>query len=180
MSEEETSSGGEDSEGDSSSSGEEAERPPRARREVGVSTPGGGGATLARLQLYCRTGQFLAVRRDGRLRGTPHAGDPDTRLEMSTRACDVPGDVRMRCLANGLYVAMRRSGRAYAEQDPLSPNTVFVEALVGSYNCYLSRRWGHLGYYLAVRRCGRVRRGPRTAWGQRATQFLPRREPPHL
>lgn len=138
------------------------------------SAPSPPGALLSHLQLFARTGWFLCVRATGEVRGSADADDADTHLEFAST--DVPGDVLVRCpTAGGLCLAMRRSGRVYAEPDPSSPNARWIEALHGSYNTYLSRRWAHLGYYLGLRRDGRIKRGSRTHLHQKAAHFLPRR-----
>lgn len=58
----------------------------------------------------------------------------------------------------------------------MKESTVFIEAFQGSYNTYLSRKYAHLGWYLGIRKSGKVKKGPKTAYGQKAIKFLPRRQ----
>lgn len=51
--------------------------------------------------------------------------------------------------------------------------SVFIEDFQGSYNTYLSRKYAHLGWYLGIKKSGRFKKGPNTAYGQKAISFLP-------
>ena len=51
--------------------------------------------------------------------------------------------------------------------------TVFVELMLGQYNTYLSRKFAHVGWYVGIKKNGRQKSGHKTAWGQKAIQFLP-------
>jgi fibroblast growth factor 1 len=64
------------------------------------------------------------------------------------------------------------------QENPMEESTVWVETLHGVYNCYLSRKNAHLGWYLAVKKNGKPKKGKKTWWGQKAIQFLPRPSSP--
>lgn len=40
---------------------------------------------------------------------------------------------------------------------------------------YLSKKYKKEGWYLAIKKTGKFKRGPKTGRGQKAAQFLPRR-----
>ncbi|XP_060522356.1 fibroblast growth factor 1-like [Cylas formicarius] len=128
----------------------------------------------SKMQLFSKTGYFLAVYADGRVRGTRDENDPHTFLEI-VEGGGLPEHVMIRGMLTNSYVAMDRTGRLYAEPDPNSTSAIFVESFQGSYNVYLSRNWAHLGWYLGIKKSGKFKRGPKTKLGQKAIRFLPRR-----
>lgn len=102
------------------------------------------------------------------------------------------GHVRIQGMLTNMFVAMDKKGRLYPEVTikaviyiklyfyQLQPNrweegTVFIELIKGLYNVYLSKKYSHLGWYLGIKKNGKFKRGPKTAWKQKAIQFLPRR-----
>lgn len=111
-----------------------------------------------------------------------------------------PGHVKIQGILTKLFVAMDSKGRLYAEvhqdiiasikmrtkleiisffyfqSDSSDEATVFVEDFQGSYNTYLSKKYAHLGWYLGIKKSGKWKRGSKTAYGQKAIQFLPVRE----
>ena len=48
-----------------------------------------------------------------------------------------PGEVRIKGMETGLYVAMSTEGRLYAEPDPNNEATLFIEAAEGHKLTYL-------------------------------------------
>ncbi|KAJ8959133.1 hypothetical protein NQ318_022391 [Aromia moschata] len=126
-----------------------------------------------KMQLYSKTGHHLAVYPDGTVKGTPDENDLHTYLEI--QSAGFPGHVKIKGMLANLYVAMDHKGRLYAEPDPNEETTVFIESLQGSYNAYLSRKYAHLGWYIGIKKSGRFKRGHKTAYGQKAVRFLPRR-----
>ncbi|XP_050297677.1 fibroblast growth factor 1-like [Anthonomus grandis grandis] len=128
----------------------------------------------SKMQLYCRSGWFLAVYPDGKVRGSRDENDPYTYLERESGGLP-PEHVKFRGLTTNLYVAMHKKGRLYGERDPNSPATVFIESFHGSYNNYLSRQYAHLGWYMGIKKSGKFKKGSKTKFGQRAIKFLPRR-----
>lgn len=61
------------------------------------------------------------------------------------------------------------------QPNSMEESTVFIEAFQGSYNTYLSLRHAHQGWYIGLRKSGKVKKGPKTKYGQKAIKFLPRR-----
>ncbi|CAG0923217.1 unnamed protein product [Notodromas monacha] len=129
-----------------------------------------------KLQLYCRTGYNIAVFADGTVRGTREPFLPHAKMELIVIAH--VSDMQFRGLETGLYLAMDKKGRLYGEANPNDEATVWVEVLHGVYNCYLSRKYAHLGWYLAVKKNGKPKRATKAWWGQKAIQFLPRPSSP--
>ncbi|KAJ8916827.1 hypothetical protein NQ315_005834, partial [Exocentrus adspersus] len=127
----------------------------------------------SKMQLYSMTGHHLAVYPDGIVKGTPDENDLHTYLELVSAG--FPGHVKIKGMLANMYVAMDAKGRLYAESDPMEEATVFIESFQGSYNAYLSRKYAHLGWYIGIKKSGRIKRGPKTAYGQKAVRFLPRR-----
>jgi hypothetical protein len=85
------------------------------------------------------------------------------------------GEVRIRGIETNLYLAMNQKGRLYGEVNGKDEATVFVEYSYGQYNLYLSRKWAHVGWYVGIKKSGKIKPGPQTRWGQKAIQFLPQR-----
>ncbi|KAK9888100.1 hypothetical protein WA026_000375 [Henosepilachna vigintioctopunctata] len=126
-----------------------------------------------KMQLYCRTGYHLGIYHYKGVLGTRDENDLHTMLELVSAG--FPGHVRIRGIATNTFVGMDKKGRLYSEVDVNEENTVFIESLQGSYNVYLSRKYAHLGWYIGIKKSGKFKRGPKTAYGQKAIQFLPRR-----
>nr|XP_023024745.1 fibroblast growth factor 1-like [Leptinotarsa decemlineata] len=127
----------------------------------------------AKMQLFSKTGYHLAVYPDGKVRGTLDENDIHTYLEIVSAG--YPGHIKIRGLLTNLYIAMNRKGRIYGDADPMEESTVFLESFRGLYNVYLSRKYAHVGWYIALKKNGRPKRGPKTGVRQKAVQFLPRR-----
>ncbi|KAE8745160.1 hypothetical protein FOCC_FOCC008226 [Frankliniella occidentalis] len=68
---------------------------------------------------------------------------------------------------------MNRQGKLYGQANVRQEGTVFVEVMLGQYNTYLSRKFAHVGWYVGLKKNGRQKAGQKTAWGQKAIQFLP-------
>ncbi|KAG5885638.1 hypothetical protein JTB14_012068 [Gonioctena quinquepunctata] len=127
----------------------------------------------AKMQLYSKTGYHLAIYPDGKVRGTHDDNDVHTYLEILSSG--YPGHIKIRGLLTNLFIAINKKGRMYGEADPMEESTVFIESFRGLYNVYLSRKFAHLGWYIGVKKNGKPKRGPKTAFRQKAVQFLPRR-----
>ncbi|RZC32117.1 FGF domain containing protein [Asbolus verrucosus] len=127
-----------------------------------------------KMQLYSKTKHHLSVYPDGVVRGTPDDNDLHTFLKLTSAG--YPGHVRIKGLLSNLYVAMDKKGRLYGEPDMMEAATIFIESFQGSYNTYLSLKYAHLGWYIGIKKSGKCKRGPQTAYGQKAISFLPRRK----
>ena len=57
-------------------------------------------------------------------------------LELSPATLEV-GEVRIKGLETGLYLAMNAEGRLYTEEDPKNESTIFIESAEGHYLTYL-------------------------------------------
>ena len=57
-------------------------------------------------------------------------------LELSAATLEV-GEVRIKGLETGLYLAMNAEGRLYTEEDPKNESTIFIESTEGHYLTYL-------------------------------------------
>ncbi|KAF2362239.1 Fibroblast growth factor family [Trinorchestia longiramus] len=124
-----------------------------------------------RKQLFCMTGYNITVQPDTRVRGTREHYNLYAILEV--RAVG-KGEVQIRGVDAGLFLAMSRKGRLYGEPDEYKENTVFVETLSGAFYNYLSRKYAHHGWYVGIKKSGKPKRAHKTEYGQRAVQFLPR------
>ncbi|GAB6020850.1 hypothetical protein CHUAL_003502 [Chamberlinius hualienensis] len=127
--------------------------------------------------LYCRTQYNLAIDKDGKVFGTPEPYHSESILFFTS---DKVGEVKMKGVASGKYLAMNRRGNLYGEDDPNSDRTVFIEIFdqKTGYNNYLSRNYSHLGWYVGIKKSGKPKPGPKTAFGQKAIMFLPRQARP--
>lgn len=126
-----------------------------------------------RMQLFSSTGWNLAIYANKIVRGTQDDSDRCGYLELSYAG--IPGHVRIQCMENKLYLGMNKNGRLYGENEKSEECTVFIESLAGLYNVYLSRHYAHLGWYVGLKKSGKVKKGPKTALNQKACKFLPRR-----
>ncbi|KAF7266651.1 hypothetical protein GWI33_020144 [Rhynchophorus ferrugineus] len=113
---------------------------------VDITNAQWGNPTLgSKMQLFAKTGFYLGVYPDGRVRGTKDDSDPHTFLEIVTGGL-LPEHIKIKGLLTNMFVAMNKKGRLYAEPDPSASSTVFIESFQGSYNAYLSRLYAHLGW----------------------------------
>ena len=60
------------------------------------------------------------------------------------------GEVRIRGLESGLYLAMNTKGKLYAEPDDTNDATVFLESSNGYYLNYLSKKYAHFGWHVGI------------------------------
>ncbi|XP_077301793.1 fibroblast growth factor 1-like [Arctopsyche grandis] len=125
------------------------------------------------MMLHCRTGWHLKLDPGGKVSGDREDTNPNVIFEISSAGQD--GHVFLKCVHNNLYVAFNKKGRLYGEIRKGKEGTVWLEEFLGSYNTYMSRSYAHRGWYLAIKKSGKPKRGDKTGWGQKAIQFLPRR-----
>lgn len=123
-----------------------------------------------KMQLYSKTGHFLAVYPDGTVRGTLDDNDLHTYLEL--QSAGQAGHVRIKGLLSMMYVGMNKKGRLYAEPDPTEESTIFIESFQGYYKTYLSKLYAHLGWFIGIKKSGRPKRGHKTGYRQKAVKFL--------
>lgn len=126
-----------------------------------------------KLQLYSKTGCFLAIYHSHGVRGTRDENDLHTLLEIINAG--YPGHVRIKGTATNAFVGINSHGRLYTEIEEKEEATVFIESLQGSYNTYLSCKYAYLGWYIGLKKSGTPKIGQKTKFGQKSIMFLPTR-----
>lgn len=122
-------------------------------------------------QLHSATGYNLAIDPTGKVYGTREPYSEEAVLEVSSHA---PGEVRIKGKSAQMYVAMNERGRIYAEADPESPNTVFIEKYEDGWNYYVSKVHEDKVWFLGIKKSGKPKKGDKTRHGQKAVKFIPR------
>ncbi|XP_048883149.1 fibroblast growth factor 4B-like [Brienomyrus brachyistius] len=121
-------------------------------------------------RLYCNVGIgfHLQILPDGRINGV-HNENQYTLIEISTVE---RGVVSLYGVSSGLFVAMNGRGRLYGTAT-FSDECKFKENLLpNNYNAYESA--AYQGFYMALSKHGRVKRGNRATPAMTVTHFLPR------
>ncbi|XP_077565795.1 fibroblast growth factor 4B-like isoform X1 [Stigmatopora nigra] len=121
-------------------------------------------------RLYCNVGIgfHLQVLPDGGVAGA-HLEDPHSLIEISSVE---RGVVSLFGVKSQMFVAMNRKGKLYGTK-LFSDECKFRETLLANnYNAYES--FVYKGFFLALGRRGRARRGDRATTAAPATHFLPR------
>uniref|UniRef100_A0A3Q2Y933 Fibroblast growth factor n=1 Tax=Hippocampus comes TaxID=109280 RepID=A0A3Q2Y933_HIPCM len=121
-------------------------------------------------RLYCNVGIgfHLQVLPDGRIAGA-HLEDPHSLIEISSVE---RGVVSLFGVKSEMFVAMSRRGRLYATR-LFGDECKFRETLLANnYNAYES--FVYKGFYVALSRHGRPRRGDKASTAATGTHFLPR------
>ncbi|XP_026551951.1 fibroblast growth factor 1 [Pseudonaja textilis] len=121
--------------------------------------------------LYCSNGgQFLRILPDGKVDGTRDRSDNHIQLLLST---EYFGAVYIKGIGSGLYLAMDVNGRLHGSQFPTA-ECVFLEKLEeNNYNTYKSKMHADKNWYVALKKNGNSKLGPKTNYGQNAILFLP-------
>eukprot|EP00066_Takifugu_rubripes_P019763 XP_011609029.1 PREDICTED: putative fibroblast growth factor 1 isoform X1 [Takifugu rubripes] len=153
-------------------------------------------------QLYCMNGgHHLQILPDGTVQGLRDDGDAHTVLKL--KAVD-RGVVVIRGTEAARYLAMNDQGRLYGSvskrthlqtsgrdesltstakltinsgrpQPTVTDECYFLEKLEENhYNTYMSRQYQDRNWYVALKKNGKPKLGPRTHVGQKAVFFLPR------
>ncbi|XP_023681701.1 fibroblast growth factor 6-like [Paramormyrops kingsleyae] len=121
-------------------------------------------------RLYCNVGIgfHLQILPDGRINGV-HNENQYTLIEISTVE---RGVVSLHGVSSGLFVAMNSRGRLYGTA-AFCDECKFKETLLpNNYNAYESA--AYRGFYMALSKHGRVKRGNRATPAMTVTHFLPR------
>ncbi|XP_003970487.1 putative fibroblast growth factor 1 [Takifugu rubripes] len=123
-------------------------------------------------QLYCMNGgHHLQILPDGTVQGLRDDGDAHTVLKL--KAVD-RGVVVIRGTEAARYLAMNDQGRLYGSPT-VTDECYFLEKLEENhYNTYMSRQYQDRNWYVALKKNGKPKLGPRTHVGQKAVFFLPR------
>uniref|UniRef100_A0A3B4AWA9 Fibroblast growth factor n=1 Tax=Periophthalmus magnuspinnatus TaxID=409849 RepID=A0A3B4AWA9_9GOBI len=121
-------------------------------------------------RLYCNVGIgfHLQILPDGRINGV-HNENQYSLIEISTVE---RGVVSLYGVKSGLFVAMNRRGRLYGTV-VFHDECKFKESLLpNNYNAYESQVYR--GFYIALTKHGRVKRGNKATTAMTVTHFLPR------
>uniref|UniRef100_A0AAU6S4C2 Fibroblast growth factor n=1 Tax=Lateolabrax maculatus TaxID=315492 RepID=A0AAU6S4C2_LATMC len=123
-------------------------------------------------RLYCvNGGHHLQILPDGTVRGQRDGGDVHVVLKL--KAVD-RGVVVIQGTEAGRYLAMSDDGRLYSSPT-VTDECYFLEKLEENhYNTYLSQKHQERNWYVALKKNGKPKLGPRTHIGQKAIFFLPR------
>ncbi|XP_037551841.1 fibroblast growth factor 6-like [Nematolebias whitei] len=121
-------------------------------------------------RLYCNVGIgfHLQVLPDGRISGV-HSENPYSLIEISTVD---RGVISLFGVKSELFVAMNSRGRLYGTR-AFRDECKFKETLLpNNYNAYES--FVYKGFYIALSKHGRVKRGNKASTAMTVTHFLPR------
>ncbi|XP_054454020.1 putative fibroblast growth factor 1 [Anoplopoma fimbria] len=123
-------------------------------------------------RLYCMNGgHHLQILPDGTVQGRREDGDAHTVLKL--KAVD-RGVVVIQGTEAGRYLAMNDEGRLFSSPT-VTDECYFLEKLEENhYNTYTSQKYEEGHWYVALKKNGRSKLGPRTHIGQKAIFFLPR------
>ncbi|XP_022607453.1 putative fibroblast growth factor 1 [Seriola dumerili] len=123
-------------------------------------------------RLYCMNGgHHLQILPDGTVQGQRDEGDVHTVLKI--KAVDT-GVVVIQGTEAGRYLAMSDEGRLYSSHT-VTDECYFLEKLEENhYNTYQAQKYQEKNWYVALKKNGKPKLGPRTHIGQKAVFFLPR------
>uniref|UniRef100_A0A3Q4AMJ0 Fibroblast growth factor n=1 Tax=Mola mola TaxID=94237 RepID=A0A3Q4AMJ0_MOLML len=126
-------------------------------------------------RLYCTNGgHHLQILPDGTVQGRRDGGDAHTVLKVT--AVD-RGVVVIQGTEAGHYLAMSDEGQL-CSSPAVTEECYFLERLEENhYNTYLSHKHQERKWYVALKKNGKPKLGPRTHLGQKAVFFLPRQLP---
>ncbi|KAG7466617.1 fibroblast growth factor 1 [Solea senegalensis] len=128
-----------------------------------------------RTRLYCMNGgQHLQILPDGTVRGHRRKEEEeDAHTVLKIKAVD-RGVVVIQGTEAGRYLAMSDEGRLYSSPT-VTDESYFLEKLEENhYNTYQAQKYQERGWYVALKKNGKPKVGPRTHIGQKAVFFLPR------
>ncbi|XP_067849502.1 fibroblast growth factor 2 [Heptranchias perlo] len=133
------------------------------------SNPFPPGAFKEPKRLYCKNGgYFLRILPDGRVDGTREKNDSNIKLQLQAEAIGV---ISIKGICANRYLAMNEGGKLYGSKLP-TDECFFHERLEpNNYNTYRSKKYE--SWYVALKRTGQYKPGPKTGQGQKAILFLP-------
>ncbi|XP_038652047.1 fibroblast growth factor 1-like isoform X1 [Scyliorhinus canicula] len=121
--------------------------------------------------LYCANGgYFVRILPDGQVEGTRDRSDVYIQLQLQavSRGVVTIQGIEARC-----YLAMSEVGQLHALPAP-TDECFFLETLEeNGYSTYKSKEHMERNWYVAIRKNGNAKPGPRTNVGQKAILFLP-------
>ncbi|XP_060692882.1 fibroblast growth factor 1-like [Hemiscyllium ocellatum] len=121
--------------------------------------------------LYCANGgYFVRLLPDGQVEGTRDRSDAYIRLQLQAVS---RGVVTIQGIESGRYLAMSELGQLNSSLT-LTDECLFLETLEeNGYNTYKSKEYMERNWYVAIRKNGNAKPGPKTNVGQKAILFLP-------
>ncbi|XP_004748022.1 fibroblast growth factor 2 [Mustela erminea] len=120
-------------------------------------------------RLYCKNGGFfLRIQPDGRVDGVREKSDPHIKLQLQA---EERGVVSIKGVCANRYLAMKEDGRLLASKCVTDECFFFERLESNNYNTYRSRKYS--SWYVALKRTGQYKLGPKTGPGQKAILFLP-------
>ncbi|XP_054845603.1 fibroblast growth factor 2 [Eublepharis macularius] len=120
-------------------------------------------------RLYCKNGGFfLRINPDGRVDGVRENSDPHIKLLLQA---EERGVVSIKGVCANRFLAMNEDGRLLALKYVTDECFFFERLESNNYNTYRSRKYRD--WYVALKRTGQYKPGPKTGRGQKAILFLP-------
>lgn len=120
-------------------------------------------------RLYCKNGGFfLRINPDGRVDGVREKSDPHIKLQLQA---EERGVVSIKGVCANRFLAMKEDGRLLALKFATEECFFFERLESNNYNTYRSRKYSD--WYVALKRTGQYKLGPKTGPGQKAILFLP-------
>ncbi|KAK2545983.1 fibroblast growth factor 2 [Columba livia] len=120
-------------------------------------------------RLYCKNGGFfLRINPDGRVDGVREKSDPHIKLQLQA---EERGVVSIKGVSANRFLAMKEDGRLLALKCATEECFFFERLESNNYNTYRSRKYSD--WYVALKRTGQYKPGPKTGPGQKAILFLP-------
>ncbi|XP_048346732.1 fibroblast growth factor 1 isoform X2 [Sphaerodactylus townsendi] len=120
--------------------------------------------------LYCSNGgHFLRICPDRKVDGTMDRKDRYIQLLLSAENL---GEVYIKCVESGQYLAMDDTGLLYGSLP--TEECLFLERMEENhYNTYTSKKHADKNWFVGLKKNGKSKLGPRTHYGQKAILFLP-------
>ncbi|XP_032229003.1 fibroblast growth factor 1 [Nematostella vectensis] len=126
-----------------------------------------------RCTIFCRSGYHLQILPTGLVRGTLDQRSKYIHFEMQSFG---PSLVKLKSVATGRYLSMKRDGALRTTKHLRSRETIFQEIHeLNAFHSYASHRYFMQNPHdmlVAIKRNGQIKRATKTKPGQTATQFL--------
>ncbi|XP_008554491.1 fibroblast growth factor 1 [Microplitis demolitor] len=120
------------------------------------------------IKFFCRTGYHLTVSPAGFVRGQTNINDQIALFNVTSVSFGV---IRIQNPETGHYLAFNKKGHLYGELKHNKDNTEWEQWSIGNYEAFRSRKYAKESWWIGIKKNGRPKSGPKTAWGQKAIQF---------
>ncbi|XP_034939297.1 fibroblast growth factor 1-like isoform X2 [Chelonus insularis] len=120
------------------------------------------------IKFLCRTGYHLSISPVGRVRGQINVNDQIALFRVIPVSYGV---IKIQNPETGHYLAFNKKGHLYGELKESKDNIEWEQWSIGSYEAFRSRKYAVEGWWIGIKKNGRPKAGPKTAWGQKAIQF---------